>query len=123
RSLLQRNPLQWIDWLTRWGLAVTGACLLLGVLTRLACIGGAGFLVLVVAAIPPLPWLPQDTQVLGYKSILEMLALLSLATTCSGRWFGVDGLIRCLNPFRWRRMTTARRPVERRFEPAPQPAA
>jgi len=121
RRWSERNPLQWIDWLTRWGLTVIGACLLLGLLTRLACLGGAGFLLLVVAAIPPLLWLSPDIQMDGYKNILEMLALFALATTRSGRWFGVDGLIQFLNPFRWRRRAAAEAPVERTPTPHAQP--
>jgi hypothetical protein len=35
------------------------------------------------------------------KNLIEMLALLVLATTRSGCWLGLDGLLHRLNP--WRR--------------------
>jgi uncharacterized membrane protein YphA (DoxX/SURF4 family) len=98
----------WIDRVTRYGLTAIGACLLLGFWTRTACVGGAGFLLLLYLAMPPFPWLPEPTRTEGHylfvnKNVIEMLALLALATTRSGRWAGLDGLLYLLNPFRRRR--------------------
>ena len=47
---------------------------------------------------PAWPWLPVPPQQEGSyyyvsKNVIEMLALLSLATTPSGRWFGIDGVL------------------------------
>jgi uncharacterized membrane protein YphA (DoxX/SURF4 family) len=97
----------WIDRLTRYGLTAIGACLLLGLLTRTACVGGAAFLLLLYLAMPPFPWLPEQTRTEGHylfvnKNVIEMLALLALATTPSGRWAGLDALLHVLNPFRRR---------------------
>jgi uncharacterized membrane protein YphA (DoxX/SURF4 family) len=91
--------LDWIDAVTRYGLTAVGACLLLGLFTRLACLGGAGFLLLFYLAMPALPWLPENPRAEGHyvfinKNIIEMLALLALATTRSGLWAGIDGLVR-----------------------------
>jgi len=98
--------LQWIDWITRWGLVIVGAGLLLGCFTRTACVGGAIFLLLLYLSVPPFPWLPEPTRVEGHyyyvnKNLIEMLALMVVATTRSGRWLGLDGLFHWLNP--WRR--------------------
>ena len=44
-----------------------------------------------------MPWWPTPPQEGNYlfvnKNLIEMLALLVLATTRSGRWFGLDALI------------------------------
>jgi uncharacterized membrane protein YphA (DoxX/SURF4 family) len=96
-----------IDWITRWGLTIIGAGLLLGLFTRLACMGGAGFLLLFYLTMPPFPWVPENLRVEGHylfvnKNLIEMLALLCLATTRSGCWAGLDGLLQFVKPWRWR---------------------
>lgn len=100
------TALQWADWTTRWGVFLVGVCLLFGLFSRTACAVGAGFLLMFYLAMPPLPGLPDNPRVEGTylyinKNFIEMLALLTLATTSSGRWIGLDGLLFCLNPFRW----------------------
>jgi uncharacterized membrane protein YphA (DoxX/SURF4 family) len=87
-----------MDWMTRWGLTILGVCLLLGLFTRLSCLGAAAFLLMTYLLVPPFPWLPQPPLNEGNyffvnKNVIEMLALLALATTASGKWFGVDALI------------------------------
>ena len=88
-------------------MTAVGACLLLGLLTRTACVGGAIFLLMFTLALPALPGLPINTRAEGTylfvnKNMIEMLALLALATTRSGRWLGLDALLQFLNPWRWR---------------------
>jgi uncharacterized membrane protein YphA (DoxX/SURF4 family) len=102
----EQGRLAWIDVITRYGLTAVGACLLLGLFTRTACLAGAAFLVLFYLAMPALPWLPESPRAEGHyvfvnKNIIEMLALLTLATTRSGFWAGLDGLLYCLAPWRW----------------------
>src|SRR5262249_4754514 len=102
-----------IDWLTRYGLTAVGACLLLGLFTRAACLGGAAFLLMFYLTMPALPWVPENLRTEGHyyyinKNLIEMLALLALATTHSGRWLGLDGLLRFLNPWNWRTRTPVR---------------
>ena len=102
----QQGRLGWIDAITRYGLTAVGACLLLGLFTRTACVAGAVFLLLFYLALPALPWLPESPRAEGHyvfinKNIIEMLALLALATTRSGCWAGLDGLLYCLAPWRW----------------------
>jgi uncharacterized membrane protein YphA (DoxX/SURF4 family) len=90
--------LDWSDFLVKWGLVVVGGLLLLGLLTRTACVAGALYLLLFFLAMPPLPGYPESPRAEGHylfinKNIIEMLALLALATTRSGRWAGLDGLL------------------------------
>jgi uncharacterized membrane protein YphA (DoxX/SURF4 family) len=97
-----------INLVTAWGLTFVGACLLLGLLTRPACIGGVCFLLLVYLAMPALPWLPINPRAEGHyqfidKNIIEMLALLALATTPSGKWLGLDAMLHYVIPFRRRK--------------------
>jgi uncharacterized membrane protein YphA (DoxX/SURF4 family) len=87
----------WIDWLTRWGLTVIGACLLVGLLTRTNCLLAALFLLTTYLCVPPLPWLPavgpsEGSYLVVNKNVIEMLALFALACLPTGRWFGVDAL-------------------------------
>jgi hypothetical protein len=71
-------------------------------------VSGAIFLLLLYLAMPPFPWLPDPPRpteghyLFVSKNLIEMLALLALATTRSGRWAGLDGLLQFLNPRRWR---------------------
>ncbi|VTS04290.1 DoxX family protein [Tuwongella immobilis] len=90
--------LEWNDWLVRWSLTIMGACLLIGFMTRISAIGCAGFLFLTYLAVPALPWLPsppnsEGNYVFVNKNVVEMLALMVIATVPSGRWFGLDGLV------------------------------
>jgi uncharacterized membrane protein YphA (DoxX/SURF4 family) len=103
----------WVDWAVPWGLVVIGACLLLGLLSRPASFLGAVFLLMLYLAMPPWPWLPENLRVEGHylfvnKNLIEMLALLVLATVPTGRWFGLDGLLQFLNP--WRRRSARAEP-------------
>jgi uncharacterized membrane protein YphA (DoxX/SURF4 family) len=120
-----RTRLEWADWITRWGLTVSGLCLMLGLFTRLACVAGAALLALFYISYPALPWVPEPPRSEGFyifinKNIIELVALLALATTRSGRWVGLDGLLALLNPFRGR---SAELPAEPRPVLAPRPAA
>lgn len=99
--------LQWSDVIVKYGLIAVGVALLLGLLTRTACVAGASFLLLFYLAMPPLLGMPDNPRAEGHylfinKNIIEMLALLTLATTRSGRWAGLDGLLQFLRPSRWR---------------------
>jgi uncharacterized membrane protein YphA (DoxX/SURF4 family) len=122
RTVAYWTLLDWTDFVVRWGLLVVGLGLLVGLFTRTWCVAGACFLLLFFLAMPPLPGLPVNPRAEGHylfvnKNIIEMLALLALATTRSGRWLGLDGIVQFLNPFRRRRAPEAepaardRRPV------------
>jgi uncharacterized membrane protein YphA (DoxX/SURF4 family) len=89
-----------------WGLTLAGLGLLLGCFSRLSCLVGAALLLLFYLALPPLPGLPDNPMAEGKylfvnKNLIEALALLALATTASGRWLGVDGLLSNIAPFKY----------------------
>lgn len=97
--------LDWSDAIVKYGVTAVGGLLLVGLFTRLACVAGAGFLFMFFIAMPPLPGWPESPRAEGHylfinKNVIEMLALLALATTLSGRWLGLDALVHLLNPWR-----------------------
>lgn len=97
--------LDWSDAIVKYGLVIVGGCLLAGFFTRTACMAGAGFLLLFFLAMPPLPGWPENPRAEGHylyinKNIIEMFALLALATMRTGCWAGVDGLLHYLWPGR-----------------------
>lgn len=99
--------LDWSDAIVKYGLVAVGACLLLGFLTRTACVVGAMFLLMFFLAMPPLPNWPASPRAEGHylyinKNIIEMFALLALASLRTGRWVGIDGLLQLFRPARWR---------------------
>ena len=99
--------LRWTDLAVMWTLLIVGGCLLLGFFSRPAALVGALFLLMLYLAMPPWPWLPANPRTEGHylfvnKNLIEMLALLALATVPTGRWAGLDGLLQFLNPWRWR---------------------
>jgi uncharacterized membrane protein YphA (DoxX/SURF4 family) len=108
----EMGRMDWIDFTVRWGLVIVGACLLLGLFTRLASLGGAALLLSFYLAMPPLPGLPEMVRAEGYpfinKNIVEMLALLTIATTASGKWVGLDRVLSAL----WRRKSANHRAPE-----------
>lgn len=110
------NPLQWtrmeqINFAVTYGLAAIGLCLMLGLCTRLAALGGAAFMFFVVLTQPSWPTIyPPAPPVVGHallvnKDFVEMVALLLLATTAAGRWGGLDYFV-----YRW-----IGRPIENYF--------
>jgi uncharacterized membrane protein YphA (DoxX/SURF4 family) len=87
-----------LDVATAWFLFGVGLTLLFGLLTRTSCLLAAGFLLVTYLSTPAFPWLPAPPQQEGSyyfvsKNVIEMLALLTLATTPSGRWFGIDAML------------------------------
>lgn len=63
-----------------------GVCLMLGLLTRVAAVVGAGFLFSVILSQPP--WVAGAEPV--YYQAVEMFSLLVLAAVGAGRWAGLD---------------------------------
>jgi uncharacterized membrane protein YphA (DoxX/SURF4 family) len=72
---------------------------MLGLFTRSAALAGAVFMLLVslsqlaLPGVVPPPHPSQGHAFLISKEVLEMLALLVLAATAAGRWFGLDYII------------------------------
>jgi uncharacterized membrane protein YphA (DoxX/SURF4 family) len=90
--------INYLDWSTRWFLLVVGVLLMIGLFTRPSCFAAAGFLLLTVLTQPSLPWFPappnsEGNYLVVNKNVIEMLALLALMTTRSGRWFGLDAIV------------------------------
>ena|GEM_PF-963673 len=85
-----------IDLAVMSGLVVMGLCLILGLATRLAALGAAGFMCFVWLSQLPFPWIyPAAPPVLGHalganKDFIELLACLVLVVTGAGRWAGLD---------------------------------
>lgn len=86
--------------LHRMNVAVTciiiavGACLMLGLFTRLASVVGIGFLLMVMATQPP--WVAgADTKVFYYQ-LVEMAALAVLFASQAGRLAGLDYFLRAM---------------------------
>ena len=111
-----------VDLLTMWGLSAVGLCLILGLFTPLAALGGAGYLLGFYLSMPPWPGLPEGITEGHYryvnKNLIEMLACLVLASTPNGLWIGLDALL-----FGWigrgRRVEVDAEPL-RPERPAPQ---
>ena len=90
--------------LARMDVAVTcliicvGFCLLAGLCTRIAALGGAAFLLSVMATQPPWvnSWMPEPMINVFYYQLVEFAALLLLAAVGAGRWAGLDSIIHCL---------------------------
>jgi uncharacterized membrane protein YphA (DoxX/SURF4 family) len=85
-----------VDFAVTYGLTAIGICLMAGLCTRLACIGGGVFLIFVMLTQPAWPAIyPPTPAVVGHaliidKNFVEMIALFALATTAVGRWGGLD---------------------------------
>ncbi len=79
-----------------YSLTLIGLGLMAGCLTRLAALGGAGFLAFVVMTQWPWPTVvPKTPEIVGHallvdKNFVEMMALLALAALPVGRWAGLD---------------------------------
>ena len=98
--------LHWSDFFVKWAITLVGIFLVAGFLTRTSCVLGAYLLFMFFLAMPPLPGWPESPRAEGHylfinKNIIEMFALLTLATTRSGRWAGIDGLLHFIWPRNW----------------------
>jgi uncharacterized membrane protein YphA (DoxX/SURF4 family) len=90
--------LDWINFSTMWGLSIVGLCLILGLFTPLAALGGAAYLAMFYLSMPPWPGLPVGKAAEGHylfvnKNLIEMIACLALASTPNGLWLGLDALL------------------------------
>jgi uncharacterized membrane protein YphA (DoxX/SURF4 family) len=92
--------LQKIDTIVIWTLMIGGACLVVGLFTRLSALVLALFLLSVMASQPP--WIAEAVTTVFNYQLVEFLALLVLASSRVGRWAGLDFFIHYvfLRPFR-----------------------
>jgi uncharacterized membrane protein YphA (DoxX/SURF4 family) len=91
-----KSRMDLMDTAVMFGLSAIGLCLILGFCSRLACLGGAAFLANVVLTTWPVPGVyPEIPSIAGNfmfvsKDVVELVALLFLATIPAGRWAGLD---------------------------------
>ncbi len=92
------GQLEILDRITMYSLSAVGLCLMLGLFTPLAALGGAALLLNFYLSMPPWPGLPEGPKLEGHyrfvnKNLVEMFACLALASTPSGLWVGIDALL------------------------------
>jgi thiosulfate dehydrogenase [quinone] large subunit len=92
------NLLANADLITMWGLSLVGVLLILGLFTRLACLGGIGFIVLFYLANPPFVGyfysIPTEgSYLIVNKNLVELCALVVVLVTGSGRFAGLDRIV------------------------------
>jgi uncharacterized membrane protein YphA (DoxX/SURF4 family) len=87
-----------INQLTMWSLAIVGVMLMLGLFSRLSALGAAGLLLLFYLPMPPWPGVPEppgpEHSLYINKNLIEFFACLALVGLPTGRWLGLDALIR-----------------------------
>jgi uncharacterized membrane protein YphA (DoxX/SURF4 family) len=87
-----------INQLTMWSLAILGVLLMLGLFSRLSALGAAGLLLLFYLPMPPWPGVPEppgpEHSLYINKNLIEFFACLALVGLPTGRWLGLDALIR-----------------------------
>jgi len=91
--------IQIIDFLNAWGLTAVGLALMLGLFTRLASWAGIIMLSMYYLAYPPFGGysygaINEGSYLIVSKNLIELAALLVLAFTRSGNFFGLDMLIK-----------------------------
>jgi thiosulfate dehydrogenase [quinone] large subunit len=92
------NMVASIDFLNKWGLALIGLGLILGLFTRLALIFGMLLLILYYCSHPPLASIsyimPQEGSYLWVnKTLIEIFAMAVLLVFPTSQIFGMDRLI------------------------------
>jgi thiosulfate dehydrogenase [quinone] large subunit len=94
----QPDMLAYADLITMWGLMLVGVLLILGLFTRLASLGGIGFIVLFYVCNPPLVGyfysIPTEgSYLIVNKNLVELCALVVIFATGSGRFAGLDRIL------------------------------
>jgi uncharacterized membrane protein YphA (DoxX/SURF4 family) len=77
-----------IDLIVTCAIIAIGACLMLGLFTRQAALGGITFLVMVMATQPP--WIPGAELKVFHYQLVEVAALFVLFASAAGQWAGLD---------------------------------
>jgi thiosulfate dehydrogenase [quinone] large subunit len=81
-----------------WGLTLVGVLLVLGLFTRLASLGGIGFILLFYLCNPPFVGyfysIPTEgSYLIVNKNLVELFALVVILVTGSGRFAGLDRIL------------------------------
>jgi uncharacterized membrane protein YphA (DoxX/SURF4 family) len=87
-----------INQMTMWTLTILGVLLMTGTFSRLAALGAAGLLLMFYLPMPPWPGVveapgPEHSLIIN-KNLIEFFACLALVMIPTGRWIGVDALLR-----------------------------
>ena len=106
---------QWLDTanlVTMYGLTMVGVLLILGLFTRLAAIGGIGFVLLFYLCNPPFVGyfysIPTEgSYLIVNKNLVEVCALAVILLTRSGLFAGLDRILHGLVFWRARRTSVA----------------
>lgn len=103
-----KGALHVVNFLNMWGLAAVGLGLMLGLLTRLSCLGAMLLLALYYAANPPwiavLPRFAEGNYLVVDKNLVEFIAVVTVFVFDTGRVAGLDLLLGA-----WRQRRAARR--------------
>ncbi len=92
--------LSFADHATMWSLTILGVFLMVGLFTRFSAVMGAGLLLMIYMAIPPLDYTgfvfstSQGSELYVDKTLIEVLALIAVASFDTGRIIGLDILVR-----------------------------
>lgn len=87
------------DYTTMWGLVLLGLCMMIGFFSRLSALAGAGLLIMIYAAIPPLDYTgfvistAQGTELYVDKTLIEIIALIVVASFRTGHILGLDIMV------------------------------
>ena len=88
------NALVWIDLAVKIVVLGSGICLFFGIATSWAACAAALFLCSVIVTQPP--WVDGANLMYFPYQVVEVFALLFLASVRAGRWAGIDGAYRAL---------------------------
>ncbi len=92
------QDLQIVNFANEWGLTLIGLALILGIFTRVASWAGIAMLTMYYLAYPPFGGFSygaatEGSYLIVNKNLIELVCLLILAFTRSGRFFGLEQLL------------------------------
>ena len=107
-----KSQTYWIDISMILGLCAIGVCLMLGLFTRLAALGAACMLTMFYLSMPPWLGVPDPAMIEGHylfvnKNLIELVAVLMLASSRVGRWCGLDAFLGAMSDRRRRKRAEA----------------
>ncbi len=94
---LEDTQIHRVNMMTIASLTILGILLLIGFGTRIAAVAAAGMLLSFYMVMPPWPGVPEapgpEHSFIVNKNLIEVIALLTIATLPTGTWFGIDRLV------------------------------
>ncbi|MEM1303976.1 MAG: TQO small subunit DoxD [Planctomycetota bacterium] len=89
-AVTPKSELDTINLIVKWSVTSIGVCLILGLFTRLAALGGAAFLCSVIATQPP--WVAGAQTEYFWYQLVEVAGMLNVAVFGAGQWLGFDAM-------------------------------